>query len=454
MSASLRTVPAARWQPGRVLLAVLAGLSGAPAGQARTAAYFAAPAGRSDGSGGADHPWDLATALGGGRGKVQPGDTIWLRGGTYAGSWVSTLTGTATAPVVVRPYPGERATLDGRGSRNDTFVVRGAWTLYWGFELTNTDPARHSSGTSSSFRPDVVVNNGPNNKYVNLVIHDGGVAFYTFSAASPVEVYGCIIYNNGWEGPDRGHGHGLYLKSDGGPLVARDNVIFDQFGYGVHAYTDAGTGRLRNIRIEGNVAFNNGLISGRADAQGANLLVGGNEPASGIAVVGNFTYFSPGVRGPNVALGFHNVQNADLVARGNYVVGGSPVLAVRRWSAPVVGDNTLIDDAARPGLKTAAVFVRPNVYEAGRGYVVVYNWGGEARVRADLAEMLRAGDRYEVRTVQDPFGAPLAAGTFAGDPIELPMAPLSPPVPVGMPRSGAPRTGPAFDVFVVSRVGR
>src|SRR5207247_6627994 len=151
VSASLRTVPAARWQPGRVLLAVLAGLSGAPAGQARTAAYFAAPAGRSDGSGGADHPWDLATALGGGRGKVQPGDTIWLRGGTYAGSWVSTLTGTATAPVVVRPYAVDRATLDGRGESNDPFVVRRAWMLYWGFARADADSARHCSGTSCGF---------------------------------------------------------------------------------------------------------------------------------------------------------------------------------------------------------------------------------------------------------------------------------------------------------------
>src|SRR5439155_21184997 len=94
VSASLRTVPAARWQPGRVLLAVLAGLSGAPAGQARTAAYFAAPAGRSDGSGGAGHPRDLATPLGRGRGKVPRGVTISLRGGTDAGRRVSRRLGT------------------------------------------------------------------------------------------------------------------------------------------------------------------------------------------------------------------------------------------------------------------------------------------------------------------------------------------------------------------------
>jgi len=436
------------------LIAALLGLPAGLPGQTRLAVHYAAPAGRSDGSGAADHPWDLATALGGGRGQVQPGDTVWLRGGRYSGTWVSTLTGTPSAPIVVRQYPGERATLDGRGTRNDIFVVRGAWTVYWGFEVTSSDPTRVSSDRSSNLRPDLVVNNGPHNKYVNLVIHDGGVAFYTYSDASTVEIYGCIIFNNGWRGPDRGHGHGLYLKSDEGPLVARDNVLFNQFGYGVHAYTDAGTGRLRNIRIEGNVAFNNGLMGGDRDADGANVLIGGNQPASGITVVGNLTYFSPGVRGPNLAFGFRDIQNADLVAKGNYAAGGRPVLTVRRWSAPQVADNTLIDDTAEQRLTTAAVFVKPNAYEVGRAYVVVYNWGRAVRVTADLVGVLREGDRYEIRSVQDLFGPPVKAGTYAGGGIELPMSPPPPPIPVGMASSQAPATGPTFDVFVVSRLDR
>jgi hypothetical protein len=422
----------------------------------RATAHYAAPAGRIDGTGTADRPWDLATALRGGRGQVLPGDTVWLRGGTYSGTWTSTLHGTPNAPIVVRQYPGERATLDGRVERrgNDIFVVQGAWTLYWGFELTSSDPGRVSPDRSSNFRPDLLVNNGPHNKYINLIIHDGGVAFYTYSDAPGAEVYGCIIYNNGWRGPDRGHGHGLYLKSDEGPLVARDNILFNQFGYGVHAYTDAGTGRLRNIRLEGNIAFNNGVMSGDGDADGANLLVGGNQPASGITVVGNLTYFSPGVRGPNVVLGFRDIQNADIVAKGNYAAGGRPVLTVRRWSAPQVADNTLIDDAAAQHLTTAAVFVKPNAYEAGRAYVVVYNWGRTAGVPADLGAVLRVGDRYQIRSVQALFGPPVKTGTYAGGGIELPMSPPPPPTPVGMASSQAPPTGPAFEVFVISRSDR
>src|SRR5205809_6252073 len=65
--------------------------------------------GTSSGAGTTGSPWNLQTALGGGNGKVQAGDTIWLRRGTYAGTFYSGLSGTAASPIVVRAYPGERA---------------------------------------------------------------------------------------------------------------------------------------------------------------------------------------------------------------------------------------------------------------------------------------------------------------------------------------------------------
>src|SRR2546427_11006648 len=48
-----------------------------PAARPLAAPFFAAPApaGTPRGDGTRDRPWDLATALSGGRGRVQPGDT-------------------------------------------------------------------------------------------------------------------------------------------------------------------------------------------------------------------------------------------------------------------------------------------------------------------------------------------------------------------------------------------
>src|SRR5437879_8612987 len=97
-----------------------------PAARPLAAPFFAAPApaGTPRGDGTRDRPWDLATALSGGRGRVQPGDTIWLRGGPYTGNFDGTLPGTSEARIVVRQYPGERATMDGK------LHVHGAYAIY------------------------------------------------------------------------------------------------------------------------------------------------------------------------------------------------------------------------------------------------------------------------------------------------------------------------------------
>src|SRR4051794_19137990 len=51
------------------------------------AGWYAAPNGSATGQGTINSPWDLATAVKGGpnSASVQPGDTIWVRGGTYLG---------------------------------------------------------------------------------------------------------------------------------------------------------------------------------------------------------------------------------------------------------------------------------------------------------------------------------------------------------------------------------
>lgn len=443
-------------------------LSGGAAGRV----HYAAPNGSPRGDGTRARPWDLQTALAGGSRRVEPGDTILLRGGVYRGAFRSTVRGIPGAPVVVRQYPGERAVLDGAGHRGgpSTLAVRGDYSVFWGFELTNSDTARATGTERRGLRPNVVVNYASHTKYINLVIHDGGVAFYTEPEYVDVEIAGCIIYNSGWQGPRRGHGHALYLKSNRGPVLARDNVLFNQYGYGVHAYTNKGSGRLINITVEGNVAFNSGMLARQGPE--ANILVGGADYASGDIVRDNYTWLPSGVRGPNVKIGYGRLRNGDVVVEGNYVVGGEPLVEVGDWAAARLTGNTLIGAAPGRAIQvtvpigvghvlrnnaeqrsTAAtkVVVRQNPYEAGRAHVIVYNWGGRRSVSADLSDVLRPGDRYTVRNVQDLFGAAVATGRYDGGAIAIPMGGVRPPPPVGRSVSRAPKTGPAFDVFLVTK---
>jgi hypothetical protein len=491
-------------RPGRTtVVATFGGTAGAVAIAVR--GWFASPTGSSDGDG-SRRPWDLQTALLGGNGKVQPGDTVWLRGGTYtsAAPVRSTLAGTASAPVVVRQYPGERAILDARGAtsptnRGDFLTVEGGYSTFWGFEISDSDPSRTEA------RPNLIVVRASHVKLINLIEHDGGIGFYTFSEPVDIEIYGCLAYNNGWQDSIFGNGHGIYPKSTTGPIHLRDNIVFNQFGYGLHIFTIAGPDGLTNIHAEGNVSFNNGSVTADpADSPNANILFGGSVPVRNGSLTDNMTYFSPNVGVHNLLVGFSVTANQDITVRNNYAVGGLLLLEVGRWQSFTMTDNSLfgatsdmiwVRDSTVTGFRLAnnryyrdptaeawgyintdygfpgwqqvsglgatdrsvtsdpaepKVFLRPNRYEPGRANVIIYNWSRQAAVPVDLSGIVRVGDPYEVRNVQDFFGAPVVSGTYGGGPVDVPMTGVTAAVPIGGSPTPPPQTGPAFGVFVVT----
>jgi hypothetical protein len=457
----------------------------------RGAQLYAAPDGRADGDGSKNHPWDLASALAGAS-KLKPGDTLWLRGGTYKGRFKSRLAGTEDKPILVAQFTNERATIDG------SLTVNGEWTTFWGFEVTNSDTDRGSERAT-----DVEVN-GAHTKFVNLVVHDGGNGFGFWSSAVDSELYGNIIYNNGWREIDRGHGHGIYTQNEEGTKLIRDNVIFNQYGWGIHAYTEEGA--LDGLQFEGNVSFDNGAPAG---ARYDNILVGGRRPAERITLVANYTYETPteGDAKPNVRLHYEAANNKDLTVKDNYFAGGSPVASVADWLTVTMSGNTFRgskrlleltlpqgvaasaykwDNNSYDGAEGAAsfsfqgrtldfagwqgatgfdrgggwnavgaghaggvrVFVRPNLYEPGRAHIVVYNWDGRGSVDADVSGVLQRGAKYEVRSAQNFFAAPVLAGTYDGKPLRLPTAARKIAKPVGA-NFDPPQTAPEFNVFVL-----
>jgi hypothetical protein len=461
--------------------------------------FFVAPNGSASGDGSLSRPWDLATALNQPT-AVRPGAVIWLRGGTYRGTFASYLRGTSSAPIVVRQYPGERAIIDAGALTESAAAlnVRGEWVHFRDFELMSSALHRTSS------RPHGVLVYASNTKFINLVIHDLGVAMYTADDRTNVEIYGCIIYNNGWE-TTRGNGHAVYIKNSTGSKLVRDNISFNQFGYGLHGYTNLGSGGLSGITFDGNVSFNSGSLSANPSANTANILLGGQEPVIGGRVTNNMTYFSPGVTAYNVVLGWSSSSSRDVTATSNYIVGGDHPLQVWAFEQTGISGNTVatpnrpvqLADATLPGhawsgntyyrdpsaqgwrhqsssytfsnwksntgldgtsqalsgMPTGTrVFVRPNLYEAGRATVIVYNWGRQSAVSVNLSGVLSAGDQYEIRSAQNFFGAPLARGTFGGSTVSIPMGSVTAAQPIGGSPSAPPQTGPDFDVVVVRRV--
>ena len=416
-----------------------------------TEGFHVSPEGTPGGDGSAAGPWDLATAL------AQPapvvaGSTIWLHGGTYGGSFTSTLAGAEGSPITVRGYPGEWAVIDGAPSMETTFSIEGSWTVFQDFEVMS------SAGERTGGRPEGMYVVGENVKLIHLVIHDlGNNGFWT--AALNLEIYGCLFYNNGYDDADRAHGHAIYTQNLDGTKVIMDNIIFNGYSFGIHAYTEGGS--IQGFDIIGNVWFASGAAAQGTDTLKDNCLVGGLQPAARILLQENLGWAdSPSTR--SVRLGYDNPDNQDVILADNTFAGETSF--ARPWSSITMTGNTFYGDV--PGVDTslypdntylaarpagAWVFVRPSRYESGRAHIAVYNWDLAGSVEVDLGTALAAGTPYEIRNAQNYFAGPVASGTYDGSPVPLPMTGLEPAQPVGSPGAIDPSemTGVEFNVFVL-----
>jgi hypothetical protein len=137
---------------------------------------------------------------------------------------------------------------------------------------------------------------------------------------------------------------------------------------------------------------------------------------------------------------------------------GGRLYQFSQWrSALDLGDSDSYTSGRPTGVK---VFVRANKFERGRGNIAVFNWARQASVSVDLSDVLRPGDRFEIRHVQRYFGSPVVQGTYNGGSIQLPISSVQPPTPrrgscqyrnsqCVAAASGFPTSGPDFNAYVV-----
>ena len=419
--------------------------------------FYVSPNASAGGTGTLGNPWQLQTALDH-PAVVQPGDTIWLRGGTYnSPPYTGKLVGSSASPIIVRQYPGERAILDGNYNGNEnTLTVKGSYAWYWGFEIFNSDPTRWTNdGENPPRRGEGIVQTGDGTRLINLIVHDTSQGVITSETATDARIYGCLLYYNGYDSPDRGHGHGIYAQNLGStPKQIYDNIIFEQFGWGIHAYGEGG--HLDNFDFQGNISFNNGGLSG---GYHANILVGGLQVATNPKLIANYTYntdhqnkndlgYAAGCTSPQVKDNYFASHEAiDVNNCSSMTITGNTFYGlISGFSQTGFPDNTYYPNSNPPtGVK---VFVRPNAYESGRAHIAVYNWDLDPSVSVDLSSVLAPGASYVVRNAQNPFGAAVASGTYGGGSISLPMTGLSAAPPVGA--APPPATGPEFQVFILT----
>ncbi len=468
------------------------------------AEFHVMPSGSPQGTGSLAQPWDLATALVA-PGVVQPGDTIWLHAGTYRGGFVSRLTGRPGTPIVVRGERAARVTIDTypRDDKdNGLFLLLGADVVYRDFEVTCSHPRRETKIAGSwpaDIRRGSVDIRGNRISAVNLVVHDCASGFGFWAEGEGGEISGCLIYNNGWRGPDRGHGHAIYAQNAKGTKRIVDNILFHQFAYGIHVYGSE-KASLKDFEIDGNITFENGCLT-RKGENAPGIMVGGGSPAERIKIRDNV------VVGGGMRLGYPwGTSSEDVVCTGNYMEGlvvrdfrqatvmhntivaasgvvalegaGKLLLSGQRWNQNDYyvtdgrwGECAVVEGSKSRGLtydqwrretgfdaqstftrgapSKLRVIVRPNAHESGRAHVAILNPASLPEVEIDLSRVLSSRQKFRIQSPKDFFGPAIVTGIYDGLPVRVPMKSVAAPPPVGMPDAELPITEPQFAAFVV-----
>jgi hypothetical protein len=282
-------------------------------------------------------PWDLQTALNKPDTVIKPGDTVWLHGGIYVGRFVSNLKGNASDYITVSSYPGEWAIIDGNtptiayveefyspispcstgtnlpppsGEEEEEPIeepmvlervasviedeesihilnVKGGFVTYKNFEITcfgQINRILNECQPNPGFEKLVGIQHNPLDteistskcKFQNLVIRNiPGSAIGSWKYASDTEIYGCILYNNGYILYDDrncnvgnndfsifGKGTGIYMQNaTESTRLIENNFIFNNYDSGVLLWSANETPTfdyLQNFKIQDNILFNNG----------------------------------------------------------------------------------------------------------------------------------------------------------------------------------------------------
>lgn len=460
--------------------------------------------------------------------------------------WGGTLV--AAHPAGALAYsPDEVMTIVGSGNvLRDMEILDSSLRRLFDKDLGNTTIGYRSGG--------IVVQNNTGTKLINLIIHDTSTGVFANESAVALEIYGTIVFNNGFVDWSRGHGQGFYLAND--PVAQktiRDVISFNGFSDAMKAYTSSG--KASNFLFDGVIAFNAGvnanfpgnhgnggtdLLFGHRDAA---IFVGANGPnknTDNIIVRRSYLYEPPNSFGtPTLWTGYaKGVGSGGLEVSDSRIMGGANSFAMAfksfsimrnkfhaQGAAPAGNDKLLVGaelDAGYSGtwdqnsyfdetpkypfpvaqfpfiftvggsprqacvggavLKFSdicaaphggwqqvsmfdahstyvsgpptlnEVFVIPNDYEPGRAHIAIYNYALNPTVNVDISFVtgLRAGDRFEVRAVEDFFGTPVLTGIYSGSPIAVPMTGKTVAPAIGL-TWAPPSTRPRFGAFVLTK---
>lgn len=422
-------------------------------------------------SGSIASPWSLQAALI--TNIVAPGDTIWLRSGTYsppstnsgslnAPQWTVNVLGSSGNLITFRSYPGEVASIDRQWRFGSSAYLRfrdlELYDSYKGSNPTNISfphgPWLHfddsSSGSSSG------------NEWINCIIHDVDNCWSGSTAGSSVR--GCIIWNVGLNGFE----HVLYssgsqiignicawhmsefVNLNSVALTIRSNIVF---GSGQAGTGSQGGDTLmggHNLDVQWNYFYNHFgtdravssvFVDGGAGVTAtinSNVLCGvfpltfETTAFASVIIMGNTFHMSSPFQ-PYALLSRQNTGGSWTIDNNNYTAEPSenvvfddnpPTRTFAQWRAafPAFDANSTSTNSAFP---VDSAHLIPNQDQAKRAHIAIYNWTHADNVTVTVSSVLTSGNTYQLYDAQNYSQGPIRTGTLSGSTITVPMTNLT-----------------------------
>jgi hypothetical protein len=350
------------------------------------------------------------------------------------GSQTVVMSGTANAPITIRPYPGAHVRIDGGIDRGYNSTVSWVpclecnYVIIRDLEMWSTEWAQPiSSSQSGPWPTDIPSSHGGGcagrqstlggNKVINCVIHNAFGGLDSWMEETNFEGYGNIIYKIGWTAPDRGHGHCVYTQNGSASKIYSNNILKNQYDgtLCMQAY-GSGQATIDHYRMEQNISQPGGNFAG-------DFLVGGGGYSDDNHLIGNINY------GNAMWAGYvFSTSNGTYEVRDNYVVNNN--INFWRLTGLTQSNNTVVNGVTNlypypPGPPWAdvtvtqgitppsqpTVFVLPNKYDSTRGHLVIFRWNTASSVLVDFKGLVPAGTSFKLMNPFDFYGTPVFTGT-------------------------------------------
>lgn len=224
--------------------------------QSTGSTYYVSTAGSDSNAGTQAAPWrTVQKALN----TLTAGQTVVIRGGTYAQNLTMTRAGTATAPITIRNYPGERPILKaGSGATNNMPLQIGTGGAYVRFQGLTFDGATGSSTTNiyawGSAR-DIEISDCESRGSQRQ-------GFFSERGTARIQLIGCYFHDNGGYGPVQ-LDHNVYIEGSHN-AVLNSLLTGAKNGYGIQIYPSSDHIVVAGNTITGN--FRDGIVLGSGGA--------------------------------------------------------------------------------------------------------------------------------------------------------------------------------------------